>query len=86
MIKCVVFYCKKQSKKNLTEINVEPFVENKPYNGVKNGQCLITISMNEKHSTIRVGKEHQQSTTHHKQWSWERRIIYAMEEIKQSIL
>ena len=42
--------------------------------------------MNEKHSTIRVGKEHQQSTTHHKQWSWERRIIYAMEEIKQSIL
>ena len=42
--------------------------------------------MNEKHSTIRVGKEHQQSTTHHKQWSWERRTTYAMEEIKQSIL
>ena len=30
--------------------------------------------MNEKHSTIRVGKGHQQSTTHHKQWSRERRI------------
>ena len=81
------FIVKKQSKKSLTEINVEPFVENKPYNGVKNGQCLIIMSMNEKHSTIRVGKEHQhstirvgkehqQSTTHHKQWSWERRIIY----------
>ena len=42
--------------------------------------------MNEKHSTIRVGKEHQQSTTQHKQWSWERRTTYAMEEIKQSIL
>jgi hypothetical protein len=39
-MKIVDFYCKKQSKKNLTEINVEPFVENKPYNGVKNGQCL----------------------------------------------
>lgn len=79
------FIVKKQSKKNLTEINFEPFVENNPYNGVKNGQCLIIMSMNEKHSIIRVGKEHQQSTTH-TQWSWERRTTYAMEEIKQSIL
>jgi hypothetical protein len=42
--------------------------------------------MNEKHSTIRVGKEHQQSTTHTHTMELERRTTYAMEEIKHSIL